>query len=262
MGKFIKGEEFDCCINPYFVADTVVYEECAFSHTSFFFGVEPNLQNVTFKNCTFKNCTFANDSYFNFKWFDGIVRFENCHFRSSVHIRGRMYKGGKVKFVKCRGLTRKQFDAFVACGQTLSEMGLYQVFRSRIINSQIEEIVYKKIGIFINNTRTGWNCIGYAIATLRIPKGVVRYGNKNDKCRCKRAEVIDIKPYKLGYFNEKSLAENPSLFKFGSVRDRGETVYKIGEAVESDMFDYIPNVCSHGIHYFYDRWLAEEYDFG
>lgn len=256
----VKGENFVGCFNPYF-DNTVLYEECSFVNTSFDF----NGHGSVIENITFKDCVFEDNSDLCFISFDGVVRFENCRFDSSTIIRGWILKNGRVKFVKCKGLTREQFDVFKAYGQTLSEMGLYQVFRSRIINSQTEETVYKKVGIFDTldgRSSMGRVPVGYAIAALRIPKGTVRYGDKNDKCRCERAVVIDVKPYRFRYFYaEKRFAEYPSSFKFGSVRDGGATAYEVGKEIKPDYFDYIPNVCSHGIHYFYDRELAEAYKF-
>lgn len=43
--------------------------------------------------------------------------------------------------------------------------------------------------------------------------------------------------------------------------DGGATIYKIGKEVKPNKFDYIPNQCSSGIHYFYDRKMAETYVF-
>lgn len=254
MGKtVIKDARFSLWNNP-FLGDVDVYENCSFNCNYLYFN--DDIKYITFKNCKFLACTS-----FNLVFFAGMVRFENCSFGGSTKFQGTIIKNGKIKFTKCEGLTELMFRGLKNRSQTLREMGLVQTFKDYTLSTCKEEIVYKKIGIYSLYDTNQWIIVGWAIATLTIPKGTVRYGNKKDKCRCERALVTSIEPYVVPKKVLKELRERPSSYKYGSVKDNGYTVYRVGKEVKPNYFDYIPNRCSYGIHYFYDRKLAEEYDF-
>lgn len=230
---------------------TVIFENCDFHDAHLIFSTD-------IKYIAFKNCTFSTGSTLCFRLGDGVVCFENCRFRGGTTIHGEIFRTGKVKFTKCEGLFDSRFDGLRNRSQTLTEMGLYQTFKSHVLSARKEETVYKKIGIYDNDSHVQ---VGCAIATLKIPKGIIRYGNKNSKCRCEKAIVTDIEGYSIVGFYSKMYEDTPFLFKYGSVRDRGFTVYEVGMEIKPNYFDHIPNICSYGIHYFYDRESAEAYDF-
>lgn len=251
MGKTVVKDE--AIYGPFstLLREVDVYENCSFYRACFIFNSES--ANVVFKNCSF----YAGD-HFDFVLFEGLVRFENCTFHGLVSFNGTIYEKGKIKFNKCKGLMEPQFEGLKSRNQTLTEMGLYQTFKDRVLRRSKEETVYKKIGIYDREART---LIGFAIATLKIPKGTIRYGDRNGKCRCEKAIVTDIETYGIARIYSKMYADTPFLFKHGSVRDGGLTVYEVGKEIKPNFFDYIPNKCSYGIHYFYDREAAEAYDF-
>lgn len=254
MGRrVVKDERFSLWNNP-FLGDVDVYENCSFNCNYLYFN--DDVKCVTFKNCTFCACTS-----FNLIFFARMVHFENCSFSGGITFRGTIIKNGKIKFNKCEGLTEQMFHGLRNRSQTLSEMGLYRTFKDCVLSTRKEETVYKKIGIYSMYDTDQWIIVGWAIATLTIPKGIVRYGNKKDKCRCERALVTSIEPYVFTKKLLKDFRKNPTLFRCGSIKDNGYTVYEVGKEVKPNYFDYIPNKCSYGIHYFYDRRLAEAYDF-
>lgn len=249
---YVTGEKFYDRINPCLM-NTTVYKECTFIEVVFdFYHSDTFTSKIRFENCIFESACLLN-----FIQFDGIVRFENCSFRSATVFSGEIGKNGNIKFVKCRGLATRMFPRLKNCNQTLSEMGLYQVFRKQIFNSKVEETVYKKVGIFTWDDIGRDIFIGYAIAELTIPKGAVRYGYRKDKCRCEKAIVSRIMPYD----SISSYKVDLGLCRFASMKDFGHTVYEVGKEVKPDCFDYIPNRCSNGIHYFNYLSLAEDYNF-
>lgn len=141
---------------------------------------------------------------------------------------------------------------------TLSYMGLYQLFKDRILSKTKEEVVYKKVGVFksipnIDFTATQEQ-IATAIVTLVIPKGVTRYGDRHDKCRCQYAIVREITPIP-GFMYDATLDVN---CVYRSIFDR-RVKYKVGKTITPDAFDLMPGECSNGIHYFYDINAAMEY---
>ena len=255
MGKVaFKNEEFVGFRVP-LLDETNVYENCSFSHVFLAFG---NYVRVV----TFKNCSFSDGSSLCFVSFNGMAHFENCRFNCGTTFSNTITQKGKIKFTKCKGLKKQRFDGFKISNQTLSEMGLYQTFKDCVLRTRKEETVYKKIGIFRTDCLGYWNLCGYAIATLTIPKGTVRYGDRTDKCRCEKAIVTDIKVLKfIGAMSERFSTVHPELIRYGSVRNAGVTVYEVGKEVKPNYFDYIPHKCSYGIHYFYNREIAEAYDF-
>lgn len=253
--RIIKCEQFNHGFPGMLNVDG--YENCSFNGVYFVFSTD--YTNVVFRNCIFSGCT-----YYNFVSFGGKVRFVNCTFRGTIKFGGSIGKGGMIKFTDCAGLFDYQFSDLRNRNQTLSEMGLYQIFKPRVLSKRKEETVYKKIGIFTlyNVGRyQQWIGIGWAIATLTIPKGTVRYGDRTGKCRCEKAMVTNIEAMVLPEIISERFKEDPTSFRYGSVRDSGHTVYEVGKEVKPNYFDYIPNKCSYGIHYFYDRRLAEAYDF-
>lgn len=252
MGKtVVKDARFSLWNNP-FLGEVDVYENCSFNCNYLYFNDDVK-KYITFKNCTFLACTS-----FNLIFFAGMVRFENCSFGVRTTFRGTIIKNGKIKFNKCEGLTEQMFCGLRNRSQTLREMGLVRTFKDHVLSTRKEETVYKKIGIYDREARV---LIGFAIATLKIPKGAIRYGDRKDKCRCEKAIVTDIEGYRIIGVYSKMYEDIPFLFKYGSVRDRGFTVYEVGKEIIPNYFDYIPNKCSYGIHYFYDRESAEAYDF-
>lgn len=252
MGKtVVKDAVFSLCNNP-FLGDVDVYENCSFNCNHLYFNDDVK-KYITFKNCTFLACTS-----FNLIFFAGMVRFENCSFGVRTTFHGTIIKNGKIKFNKCEGLTEQMFRGLKNRSQTLTEMGLYQTFKGHVLSARKEETVYKKIGIYDNDSSVQ---VGYAIATLKIPKGIIRYGDRKGKCRCEKAIVTDIEGYSIVNVYSNKYEVTPFLFKYGSVRDGGFTVYEVEKEIKPNFFDHIPNKCSYGIHYFYDRKMAEEYDF-
>lgn len=256
MGKRVvfKDEEFFGW-NASLLENMEIYENCSFNRVFLVFG--DNIKVVTFKNCKFS----AGSSLF-FSDFNGMARFENCSFNNNITFSNLITTHkGKIKFTKCKGLKKLQFDKFKSSNQTLSEIGLYQTFKDCVLRTRKEETVYKKIGIFRKDWLGYWTYCGSAIATLTIPKGTIRYGGRRDKCRCEKAIVTDIKVFNFPSVLSELHTKHPELFKYGSIRDGGGTIYEVGKEIKPNYFDYIPHKCSYGIHYFYDRESAEEYDF-
>lgn len=254
MGKtVVKDARFSLWNDP-FLDDVDVYENCSFNCIYLYFSNDAKY--ITFKNCTFLACTSLT-----FMLFAGMVRFDNCSFGVRTEFRGTIIKNGKIKFNKCEGLTEQMFRGLKNRSQTLREMGLVRTFKDHTLSTRKEETVYKKIGVYTLYSNDQWIGVGWAIATLTIPKGTVRYGDRKGKCRCEKAMVTNIELLRSSKRLLKEFAEHPFLYKYGSIIDNGYTVYEVGKEVKPNHFDYIPNKCSYGIHYFYDRKKAEDYDF-
>ena len=99
----------------------------------------------------------------------------------------------------------------------------------------------------------GWkkalNDKSVVLVKLRIPADAKRVGGEDFKCRCNKAEVLDIFGLmdNRKHYNSCYSSYNPN-FK-----------YVVGEVVESE-YDENPIVtCSKGIHFFLDKNLAIDY---
>ena len=96
----------------------------------------------------------------------------------------------------------------------------------------------------------GWKkCRGY-IVKLKICEDAERSSSTTIKCRCSKAEVLEIQNL------DGSIAD---ITKICSNHDKN-FIYKVGETVEVKDFDKCRwNECSTGIHFFIDRDVAVLY---
>ena len=100
-------------------------------------------------------------------------------------------------------------------------------------------------GVFI-----GWKKSGSKIVKLRIPEDALRSSSTTRKCRCNKAEVIEI------YNIDGTIADERIV---SSGYDSSFT-YEVGKTVEVQDFDTNRwNECTRGIHFFINRQEAINY---
>ena len=102
----------------------------------------------------------------------------------------------------------------------------------------------------IEGSFIGWKkCRGYIIK-LKICEDAYRSSSTSLKCRCSKAEVLEIQNI------SGSIAD---ITRICSNHDKN-FIYKVGETVEVKDFDKCRwNECSTGIHFFIDRNMAVAY---
>ena len=100
-------------------------------------------------------------------------------------------------------------------------------------------------GVFI-----GWKKAGYKIVKLRIPEDALRSSATTRKCRCNKAEVVEIYNIDGTIADERIVSSNyDSSF-----------TYEVGKTVEVQDFDTNRwNECAKGIHFFINRQEAINY---
>ena len=87
------------------------------------------------------------------------------------------------------------------------------------------------------------------IVKLQIPSDAKRSSAFGTKCRCDKAEVLDIWNPSTGKHLKTAISSADKNF-----------VYRVGETVEVDDFDEDRfNECSHGIHFFMTEEEARNY---
>ena len=96
----------------------------------------------------------------------------------------------------------------------------------------------------------GWKRCGIYIVKLKICEDAERSSSTSLKCRCSKAEVLEIQNL------DGSVAD---ITEICSNYDKN-FIYKVGETVEVKNFDKCRwNECSTGIHFFIDRDVAVLY---
>ena len=100
-------------------------------------------------------------------------------------------------------------------------------------------------GVFI-----GWKKAGDKIVKLRIPEDALRISATTRKCRCNKAEVVEIYNIDGTIADERIVSSNyDSSF-----------TYEVGKTVEVQDFDTNRwNECAKGIHFFINRQEAINY---
>ena len=96
----------------------------------------------------------------------------------------------------------------------------------------------------------GWKKAGGKIVKLRIPQDALRSSATTRKCRCNKAEVIEI------YNTDGTIADE----RIVSSNYDSSFTYEVGKTVEVQDFDTNRwNECTRGIHFFINRREAINY---
>ena len=102
---------------------------------------------------------------------------------------------------------------------------------------------WKKISTYSENYS------GTYLVKLRIPDDARRCSSNMTKCRCDKAEVLEI----------MNIETNEKVDVITNINEV-ECVYKVGKMVYPDSFDENRwNECSHGIHFFINKQEAIDY---
>ena len=96
----------------------------------------------------------------------------------------------------------------------------------------------------------GWKKCGRYIVKLKICEDADRSSSTSLKCRCSKAEVLEI---------QNLDGSSAGITEICSDYNK-DFIYKVGETVEVKDFDKCRwNECSNGIHFFIDRNVAVAY---
>ena len=102
----------------------------------------------------------------------------------------------------------------------------------------------------IEGSFIGWKKCGRYIVKLKICEDADRSSSTSLKCRCSKAEVLEI---------QNLDGSRAGITEICSDYNK-DFIYKVGETVEVKDFDKCRwNECSNGIHFFIDRNVAVAY---
>ena len=120
---------------------------------------------------------------------------------------------------------------------------------ANLFNADLSEVEKIRKGVIIDKpVRVFKKCVKNNIVELELLKGSIVFSINNKKCRTNKAKVISI--------NEMC---EKGLKCCSSYNDK--FIYEVGKTVEVKDFDLMYNVeCSSGIHFFWTKEEAEDYD--
>ena len=152
-----------------------------------------------------------------------------------ANLRGADLRGADLRFANLRGADLNQAN-LIAADLRGADYSEHTSFLSYQCPTE---------GSFI-----GWKRCGIYIVKLKICEDAERSSSTSLKCRCSKAEVLEIQNL------DGSVAD---ITEICSNYDKN-FIYKVGETVEVKNFDKCRwNECSTGIHFFIDRDVAVLY---
>ena len=153
----------------------------------------------------------------------------------SANLRGANLRGANLENANLRGADLEGADLEGAYleGADYSEYTSFLAYQCPIEGSFI-----------------GWKKCGRYIVKLKICEDADRSSSTSLKCRCSKAEVLEIQNMDGSTADITEICSNYNK----------DFIYKVGETVEVKDFDKCRwNECSNGIHFFIDRNVAVAY---
>ena len=176
--------------------------------------------NLEYANLEYANLRNANLEYANLK--NANLEYANLE---GANLRGADLKGADLKDADLK-------DADLE-GADYSEYTSFLAYQCPIEGSFI-----------------GWKKCGRYIVKLKICEDADRNSSTSLKCRCSKAEVLEIQNMDGSTADITEICSNYNK----------DFIYKVGETVEVKDFDKCRwNECSNGIHFFIDRNVAVAY---
>lgn len=186
------------------------YLRCAYLRCAYLKGASLEGANLEYANLEYANLGNANLEYAN-------LRGANLR---GANLRNANLEGANLEGADLEGADYSEYTSFLA----------YQC--------PIE-------GSFI-----GWKKCGRYIVKLKICEDADRSSSTSLKCRCSKAEVLEI---------QNLDGSRAGITEICSDYNK-DFIYKVGETVEVKDFDKCRwNECSNGIHFFIDRNVAVAY---
>ena len=162
-------------------------------------------------------------------------------------LRGAYLRGADLSGANLRGTN---FLYANLSGANLSGADLRGANLSGADLSGAEEVPYIPMVCPEEEDFIGWKRAGDKIVKLHIPQDALRSSATTRKCRCNKAEVIEI------YNTDGTIADE----RIVSSNYDSSFTYEVGKTVEVQDFDTNRwNECTRGIHFFINRQEAINY---
>ena len=156
---------------------------------------------------------------------------------SDAYLRGANLRDATLSYANLRDADLRNADLR---GATLSDANL----------SGAKEVPYIPMVCPEEGDFIGWKRASDKIVKLHIPQDALRSSATTRKCRCNKAEVIEI------YNTDGTIADE----RIVSSNYNSSFTYEVGKTVEVQYFDTNRwNECTRGIHFFINRQEAINY---
>ena len=152
-------------------------------------------------------------------------------------LRGANLRGADLRGANLYGANLRGADLYGA--------DLYGAKWEETIKTNFFPLMCPETGSFI-----AWKTNGNVIIKLRVPEDAKRSSAYGRKCRCSKAEVLEIQNFDGSASGKKCVSSNYDQ----------DFIYELGKIVEVEDFDEDRwNECSTGIHFFITRQEAVDY---
>ena len=241
----------------------IIYDNCVFDNCTFNTPFHCHwLGQNQYVHCAFRRCSFCGITvkYFEHTYFDAcifndvrLVDLYHCHFENRTTFLNSEFKHIiRCGFYSCIIKDGKFNEvSFIHC-EIIEETS----FLTNDEPSNLDEFV--PLGCPSSGSFIGWKKVlgvdeHYYIIKLMIPEDAKRTSSFGPKCRCDKARVEEIKCY-------GTEEEVKSVISLGIFDHNIKTEYTVGSYVYPDSYDDNRLIeCTHGIHFFIDKKLAEHY---
>jgi hypothetical protein len=167
-----------------------------------------------------------------------------------ANLRDANLRGAYLKDANLKGVNLRGADLINANLEGVNLRG------ANLINANLEGADYSEYTSFLSyqcpteGSFIGWKKCGRYIVKLKICEDADRSSSTSLKCRCSKAEVLEI---------QNLDGSRAGITEICSDYNK-DFIYKVGETVEVKDFDKCRwNECSNGIHFFIDRNVAVAY---
>ena len=220
-------------------------------------GANLSYANLSYANLSYVNLSYADLSGVNLSGADlsgANLSYANL---SYVNLHGANLSGADLSGANLHGadlsyanLSYVDLSGADLSGANLSYANLSYVNLSYADLSDAKEVPYIPMVCPEEGDFIGWKKAGNKIVKLRIPEDALRSSATTRKCRCNKAEVIEI--YNIdGTITDERIVSSSYDSSF---------TYEVGKTVEVQDFDTNRwNECTRGIHFFINRQEAINY---
>ena len=179
-------------------------------------------------------------------WETMMADFSSCDLRGA-DLRGADLRGANLRYADLIGANLLYAD-LIGANLLYANLSGANLIGANLRGA--EEVPYIPMVCPEEGDFIGWKKAGGKIVKLRIPQDALRSSATTRKCRCNKAEVIEI------YNTDGTIADE----RIVSSNYDSSFTYEVGKTVEVQDFDTNRwNECTRGIHFFINRREAINY---
>lgn len=162
-------------------------------------------------------------------------------------LRDTFLRGANLQVADLRGANLSEVDFQ---GSDLLEASIQDANLRGANLKDVKNVPFIPIACPSDGAFIGWKKVYNTLVKLLIPEDARRCSATTNKCRCDKAQVLEI----------VRLSDGKNIEEIMNNKLHSPLLYKVGEMVYPDSFDEDRwNECSHGIHFFINKQDAINY---